>query len=216
MRMDSVAPSVILIRSVMLQVPGMGDDKNSDTNITSHGQSGGITAYNVTVNGSPPPPAATPKPLPWWRSTWALISGFLVVTAALVTVLAYFHVQPKERPVPDDKKFNVTSFNQSGGITAGTVHIGSQPRTLSDPQLTGLKAQILRDVPRTKPITVIALMGDAESYRFGAEIHAFLKANGYNMAEPTGISQAIFTPPPVGVGLQDKGDHLDFIVGSKP
>jgi hypothetical protein len=32
----------------------------------------------------------------------------------------------------DDKKYNVTSFNQLGGITAGQVNIGSQPRQMDE------------------------------------------------------------------------------------
>jgi hypothetical protein len=56
--------------------------------------------------------------------------------------------------MPDDKKISVTSYNQSGGITAHTVNVGTPPRTLSDSQSAPLKAQILSKLSRTKPITV--------------------------------------------------------------
>lgn len=112
----------------------------------------------------------------------------------------------------DDKRINVTSFNQSGGITAHTVNIGPPQRSLA--QEAGLRAQIFNEVPRDKPIQVFAIMGDSESYRFAAEIHAFLKANGFPLLEPEGISQGLFAPPPVGLQCNDRGDHQEFIVGS--
>ena len=111
------------------------------------------------------------------------------------------------------KTVHVTSYNQSGGITAGIVNLGPQQRSLSDARSNALKAQILSELSRTKPITVICLLSDAEAYRFAAEIHTFLKSNGFQLTED-GISQGVFTPPPRGLSVDDRGDHLDFVVGS--
>jgi hypothetical protein len=194
----------------------MGEPHNPQTNITSHGQTGGITAHTVNV-ASPslsPGPVKPPAPKPWWKTTWKLAVSCAGILVAIFAGLDYFHIQPKEKGMPDDPKHNITSYFQSGGITAHTVNVGVANRTLSDPQMAGLKAQILRDVPKTKPVTVIALMGDTEAYRFAAEIHAYMQANGFRMTE-NGISQGVIVPPPIGLGLQDKGDHFDFIVGSK-
>lgn len=184
----------------------------SDVNITSHGQQGGITANTVTVNNGGPPPLPEP-PQPWWKSTWAWISGAVIVIAACVEILKYFGIAPWEHHMSDKDTINVTSYNQQGGITAHTVTIGSQPRSLANPNATELKEQILKELPRDKPITVLCLMGDAEGFRFAAEIHAFLKANGFKLTE-NGISQGVFNPPPKGLAINDKGDHVDFIVGS--
>lgn len=116
----------------------------------------------------------------------------------------------------DDKKVNVTSFFQSGGITAHTVHqtvnLGPQQRRLDSAWGVPLKAQILKDLPRAKPIVVMSMLGDAETYRLGQEIHAYLKSNGFTMAED-GISQGVFNPPPRGLEVDNKGEQLIFIVG---
>lgn len=105
---------------------------------------------------------------------------------------------------------NITSHNQMGGVTAHTVHMGRMARTITP----ALERQILTDLPRDKPITVIAVMGDSEACMFAEQIHAFLKAHNFNLAEPDGISQGMFTPMPKGLGLQKSGeDRLDFVVG---
>jgi hypothetical protein len=48
---------------------------------------------------------------------------------------------------------------------------------------------------------------------FAEEIHAFLKANGFNMRESGGISQGVFMPTPRGLIVEAEGDGLKFVVG---
>ncbi len=110
-----------------------------------------------------------------------------------------------------DKPISVTSYNQSGGITAGTVNVvAPQARAMTDQ----LAAQILRDIPRDKEITVMAMLGDAESYRFASGVHQFMKSNGYRMREE-GISQGVYTPPPVGISVDTRESaHWTIVVGS--
>lgn len=103
---------------------------------------------------------------------------------------------------------SVQSYNQSGGITAHTVNLGPQPRHMSDV----LKRQILQELPRTRPITVVAIMGDAEAHHFAQEIHAFLGANGFPLKEANGISQAMYNVTPKGLGFNP--DTSEFIVGA--
>lgn len=120
--------------------------------------------------------------------------------------------QEKTSPIINQ---NVNSYNQSGGITAHTLNIGPTPRKLSDPRSEGLKAQILRELPRDKPITVIAVLGDGEAIQFAQEIHAFMKAQGFTMKEPNGISQSVFSGVVKGLVRQDKPDGgIDFIIGA--
>jgi hypothetical protein len=193
----------------------MGENDNVPTTVTSHGQTGGITAHNVTFNGGVQPPT-TPAPpkKPWWKTTWKIAIGGATIAAFIVAALTYFHIQPKEKGMPNDNTVNVTSLNQSGGITAGTVYIGSVDRSLSNPVFDPLKSQMLANIPRAKSVTVTAVLGDSESFRFAAEIHAFLKANGFTMAE-NGISQAVFMPPPRGVSMDDKSVGVNIVIGSK-
>lgn len=105
---------------------------------------------------------------------------------------------------------NVTSYNQSGGVTAHTVHVGRMPRSIDD----RLRNQILRELPRDKPITVVAVMGDSEACLLAEQIHAFLKENGFSLQEPGGISQAVYMPTPKGLTVSVKEGGLDFIVGA--
>jgi hypothetical protein len=114
--------------------------------------------------------------------------------------------------MPSDHRpnINVTSHNQMGGVTAHTVNVGRPSRSLND----GLRAQIMRDLPRDKPITVIAVMGDSEACLLAEQIHAFLKSNGFPLKEEGGISQGVFMPMPKGLSVNVKDDGLEFVVGA--
>jgi hypothetical protein len=118
-----------------------------------------------------------------------------------------------EEKTPPIIDHSVKSYNQSGGITAHTLNVGPTPRRLSDPPTAELKAQILRELPRDKPITVVAVMGDGEAIQFAQEIHSFMKTNGFNMREP---EQAVFTGGAVkGLHRKDESDgSISFIVGT--
>ncbi len=71
--------------------------KVPDTNITSHGQQGGITAQNVTVHNTAQPPLLPPEPKrPWWKSVWVWVAGAVTFAAALAKVLGYLGVAPWE------------------------------------------------------------------------------------------------------------------------
>lgn len=74
--------------------------------------------------------------------------------------------------------FNVSSHSQTGGITAGIVHIGEQRRRLNDP----LRAQIRQLLPnKDENVVVQSLLNDTEADKFANEIHEFLKNDGYNV-----------------------------------
>jgi hypothetical protein len=118
-------------------------------------------------------------------------------------------------PIVNQGPGSAYSFGQQGGVTAGTVNIGPTKRSLSDPRAETLKHQMLSDFPRDKPITITALLGDAESVEFANEIHDFLKQNGFKMKEPDGITQGVFTKPPKGLIRDDRSDgEINLIVGT--
>jgi hypothetical protein len=88
--------------------------------------------------------------------------------------------------MPDEKKgdvFNVTSHNQSGGITAGKIVVG-QPARHVDAQLGG---ELRQKVPRGIPVFIQIEMGDVESKQFAEEISGFLKKEGYSVFDPIGV-----------------------------
>lgn len=67
----------------------MGMGKTDKTTITSHNQSGGITAKNVSGVGDPPPPEERPK---WRRGEVILL--VLAALGAIVAVLTYLGFVP--------------------------------------------------------------------------------------------------------------------------
>jgi|688.fasta_scaffold111990_3 hypothetical protein len=101
---------------------------------------------------------------------------------------------------------SVTSYNQSGGITAHTVNIGPQKRKLN----SALQQQLL-SLPKTRPITIIAMMGNSESMDFAIEIHEFMQSAGMPMAE-SGISQGMFAG--VVKGLNFDATSAQITVGA--
>jgi len=114
------------------------------------------------------------------------------------------------KPLPADPTGNnVTSYYQTGGITAGTLNVGPQPRVLRDED----KRLLLDKLPRDKPIEITALLGDGEAISLATDIYAFLKANGFKMAD-TGISQGVFTGPVNGVQIATGGPKISIVVGA--
>lgn len=82
--------------------------------------------------------------------------------------------------------FNVTSIGQFGGITAGVVNVGPQPRRLDE----GLKAQLAQLLPdKSRSVTVTSVMGDGEALSFATQIKDHLLAHGYKVE---GVNQAVF------------------------
>jgi hypothetical protein len=94
---------------------------------------------------------------------------------------------------------------------ASAAVIGPQKRDLNSPWGDHLKQQILSQIPRGKDIGVVAVMGDADSYELGTQIHDFLKSNGFKLKEQSGISQGVFTGVPRGVGFNT--DTNEFVIG---
>jgi hypothetical protein len=99
--------------------------------------------------------------------------------------------------------YNVNSYGQNGGITAGHVTIGKPPRQIDE----GLKQQIRAMFPKNKPVVVVAQMGDAETYQFGVQIRQFLLAEGYEAPAPSNGLALEMTAPPL-VGLRE-GDPVE-------
>ena len=91
------------------------------------------------------------------------------------------------------QNFDVRSYNQQGGVTAGQININRPPRTLS-PQL---KAQLDELLPahKDKEIKIDAQMGDSEAFQFAQEIKDYLEYNGWKV---NGVNQVICDEPVMG------------------
>jgi hypothetical protein len=111
-----------------------------------------------------------------------------------------------KNPEPN-QTFLVTSHNQRGGITAGVVNIGSQPRKL-DLRLQHQLKQLLTD--KTKTVTITSVLGDGEAYSFANQIKEYLIDEGYSVR---GINQVVFTTPVFGQSFNP--NTLTFTIGTK-
>jgi hypothetical protein len=95
--------------------------------------------------------------------------------------------------------FNVNSYFQSGGITAGIVNVGRVPRQLTQAN-SGKMQQMIDHFPEAE-FRVTAMLGDAESINFAHQILDFIrslgrKAQGVNKAVPMKrVTGVVFTPP---------------------
>ena len=110
----------------------------------------------------------------------------------------------------DDNRnlFLVTSYDQSGGITAGQVNIGQQFRQLNDRS----KGQ-LRDVITAHPDTAIrvdAVMGDGEAFGLAEQVKAFLLAEGH---EVDGVDQVVYGSPVIGQSIVFENDLWVIRIG---
>ena len=90
-------------------------------------------------------------------------------------------------PQPSAVTFNVMSVGQQGGITAGVVNVGPQPRNIDD-RVRRQLAELLPDKSRT--VTITSVLGDGEAYSFATQIKDYLASQGYGI---NGVNQAVFT-----------------------
>ncbi|WP_316769940.1 hypothetical protein [Pedobacter frigiditerrae] len=104
----------------------------------------------------------------------------------------------------------ITSNNQQGGITAQHVSIGKIQRIMAEQ----LKQAFFKQIPdKGHKITVNAMMGDAEGYKFASEIYAWLKSNGWTNVD--GVGQVIYTPTYFGESVEKNpnGDGTLVLIG---
>jgi hypothetical protein len=108
----------------------------------------------------------------------------------------------------NDDIFNVNSFNQQGGITAGQVNFGLLPRHLDD----SLQSQLLGVLKKDDEITITSVMGDQEALIFANEIKIYLGELGYVVK---GVNQAIYNNPVIGQHFNRKpnSNQVDIIIG---
>lgn len=107
-----------------------------------------------------------------------------------------------------NQNISITSNNQSGGITAHTVNIGSARRQLD----AASAQQLLQALPKNKPVKVVAVMGDQEAVAFATQILDHLKANGY---QAEGVDQAVYSQPVVGQFINPTASGFEVVIGGK-
>jgi hypothetical protein len=78
-----------------------------------------------------------------------------------------------------DTLINVTSINQTGGITAGVINVGKPKRVFNEPQKSQLIKLIEENKDKFENINISAQMGCTECYEFGQQIQSFLESKDY-------------------------------------
>jgi hypothetical protein len=104
---------------------------------------------------------------------------------------------------------NVSSTNQSGGITAHTVNVRKPRRIMS----SLLQQSMLRDFPREKQIVVWSISGDEETHSLGQQIFNFLKQNGFQLFGNGPSPNVFLGAPPRGVLFRLGNPCNEVIVG---
>lgn len=187
-------------------------------NITSKNQKGGITAKNVNIgqiNNQTDPPED--------KSIWQKIVKIIIVLASIAAILAYLNLYPrgkemnestesKDNDVNKPKQINVTSYNQSGGITAYNVNIGQQDRKLTQQLANQITKYIIEN--DVNNIKITSVMGDQEAFQFASVIKTFLVDQGYSV---NGVNQAVYLKPVHGQIIEPGKDpkSVNIIIGRK-
>ncbi|HTD98465.1 MAG TPA: carboxypeptidase-like regulatory domain-containing protein [Mucilaginibacter sp.] len=110
----------------------------------------------------------------------------------------------------ENQPTNVTSYFQSGGITAGQVIIAPPNRKLDENN----SAQLLNSLPdKNEKINVTSVWGDSEAFGFATVISDFLKSKGYKKID--GVDQSMFTRPVVGQIIQRDSTGVKIIIGAR-
>lgn len=104
----------------------------------------------------------------------------------------------------------VTSYSQSGGITAHTVTINPKFQRVMDNAMR----EGLLSLPREKLTVVYASFNDEEAFKFANEIFQFLKVSGFNLFGDAAQGN-LFTQPVYGVTAIPYPDKTEILIGWK-
>ena len=181
------------------------------SDVESKNQSGGITSYKVNIKNQYNV-KNTKHPKKWLN----ILKIGVPIAMLLLAILSYLNIRPKELKMDknenNEKGINVTSHNQSGGITAYKVNfnIGNQPRVFNQEMAKTLKKYLPMD--KSKVINMEAVAMDQEALRFAIEIRSYLIKEGYAVDK----IMLVMKPVPVfGQIINKRADGgVDIIIGS--
>lgn len=102
---------------------------------------------------------------------------------------------------------NVSSYFQSGGITAHTVNLGAPPRHLD----SASQAQLKSKLPTGTKVKIMCAWGDQEAFQFASETREFLIAKGYEVGN---VIHSMFNKPVFGQHAEKTADGHTLIIGT--
>jgi hypothetical protein len=104
----------------------------------------------------------------------------------------------------------VTSYFQSGGITANQVNIVPLSRHLDEVSSN----RLINSLPdKNEKINITCIWGDSEAFQFATQISDFLKANGYKRID--GVDQVAFTRPVIGQYIDRDTAGVKILIGAR-
>ena len=152
--------------------------------------------------------AITPKLLPSWERE-LLWTGIGVVALGFVVSLIGALLPKSDARQVKGAVHIVRSKGQTGGITAHTVHMAPQQRTLDDPEVRRLLADPIGELDSSLPVEIGWSASDNEAASFGEEIAKVLESQG---ATVTRLAYAMTAVPP---GVRTYPEHNRIIVGPR-
>ena len=109
----------------------------------------------------------------------------------------------------DKPTINVTSHDQSGGITAYQVNIGHVYLTFNEQ----VAAAILQRIPKDKPIDAKAV-GSTKDWQVAEQYFAYLQQAGFSIRSYSKIGM-LAPPPDQPVTIRVAPDHIVIIVSPR-
>lgn len=110
----------------------------------------------------------------------------------------------------ENQPTNVTSYFQSGGITAGQVIVAPPSRKLEPESSNGLLSRL---PDKNEKIEVNCVMGDSEAFQFASEVSDFLKGQGYKNVN--GVNQCIYNGPVFGQSVLRDSLGVKIVIGAR-
>lgn len=140
-----------------------------------------------------------------WKNPWLKYVIIPLIVAVVGGLIVWAIVSMNDDNEPN---VSVTSYNQQGGITANQVTFGNQARWLS-PEL---KQQLdsLSQINKNKEITIDAILGDGEAFRFASEVKQYLVSKGWNV---NGVNQVVWGEPVFGQNINPEATIIT--IGTK-
>lgn len=102
---------------------------------------------------------------------------------------------------------NVTSYNQQGGITAGTVNIGPQRLEFSE----ALGVKLLSQMPKSKPVILTLVGMSQKDQAVASQFVEFFKSKGVIFAGVKTIGMMI-PPPESKISIQEEAAYYHILL----
>ena len=137
-------------------------------------------------------------------------AGIALVAALLSGVFQVITVWMQTKN--DEQKFsevhNVTSNNQSGGITAHTVNAFPKPRRLNSDKCESISNKLFPY--RDRPILIDTILNDREAIIYAKDTESCLQRKGFQIE---GIQKTLYEVPPEGQDIYVFKDKVLIKVG---